>query len=180
MTMPAYTRIPTLEETLLQVQSNAYLTAVLQLAHAHRLSGYGGVDCMDEMVAGEIYEDEEMNSPQLYLLGYIQDMPLDDKHAVVPYLRRLGYSVSVFHDFDESCPFSINFPGHAPTPKFRTTFKVAHTFLYATSPSMMRLRGVLFCVSRLIAWKHRALKYFQGSLATLRAEAVAEYEAMLE
>ena len=171
--------VPSLERTLLELQRNPYLTAVVQLAHLHKLNGFGGVDCFDQMVAGDVTENEVHNSPQLDLLEYIRDMTLEDKHAVVPHVRRLGYSVIVF-DFDLECPFSLNFPGSAPTPIFRETYQTPVTLLYATSPPMMRLRGLLFCISRLLAWKHRALTYFQGALVTLRQEAAAEYQAMFE
>ena len=88
----------------------------------------------------------------------IESLTLDQKRAVIPYLRRLGYSVTVFRDdHADDCPMSVHFPGKAPTPKFRLTYRVLHTLYYATSPGMLRLRGVLRCLPRLLAWKWRAV-----------------------
>ena len=41
------------------------------------------------------------------------------------------------------------------------------------------LRGVLWCVPRLLRWKYRALQYYQGSLATLRAEGIAAHNSLM-
>jgi len=35
---------------------------------------------------------------------------------------------------------------------------VGSIYLYSTSPEMMRMRGVLWCIPRLFWWKHRALQ----------------------
>ena len=52
------------------------------LARSHQTQmGGGGVDCIDSMVAGEIYEDEEHNSPQQALLEHIEGMPYAEKQA---------------------------------------------------------------------------------------------------
>ena len=40
------------------------------------------------------------------------------------------------------------------------------------------LRGVFWCVPRLLRWKHRALTYFQGSLPALLAEGVGAHVAL--
>ena len=140
-----------------EVTANPYLTAILQLAQSHMRHGCGGVDCIDEMVAGDVFEEEEHNSPQTDLMAHIESLTLDQKRAVIPYLRRLGYSVTVFRHADD-CPMSVKFPGKAPTPKFRlTAYRVPPTHHYATSPGMLRLRGVLRCLPRLLAWKWRAV-----------------------
>ena len=88
--------IPSLEQTMREVTTNRYLTAILQLAQSHMRHGCGGVDCIDEMVAGDVFEEEEHNSPQIDLMAHIESLTLVQKQAVVPYLRRLGYSVAVF------------------------------------------------------------------------------------
>lgn len=140
-----------------EMTTNPYLTAIIGLAQSHMHLSYGGVDCIDEMVAGDIFEEEEHNSPQIDLLDYIQSLTLDQKRAVIPYLRRLGYSVFInTSPDDDSCPMSINFPGKAQA-KFRLTYRFPFAYLYATSPGMLRLRGVLWCLPRLLAWKWRAV-----------------------
>jgi hypothetical protein len=151
--------IPSLEQTMREVTANPYLTAILQLAQSHMRHGCGGVDCIDEMVAGDVFEEEEHNSPQTDLMAHIESLTLEQKRAVIPYLRRLGYSVTMFRDdHADDCPMSIHFPGKAPTPKFQlTAYRVPHTLYYATSPGMLRLRGVLRCLPRLLAWKWRAV-----------------------
>lgn len=174
----ARSAIPSLEETLHAVISNRYLSATVQLAHAHRDYGCSGADCIDQMIAGDIHEEEEHNCPQLDLLHHIRGLSLQSKLSAVPYLRRLGYSVILFHDFDSTCPFSIQFPGRAQSPSLRRSMRAPHEYLYATSPGALRLRGFLWCSARLMRWKQRSLRYFQGALGTLLAEAVAEYEAM--
>ena len=153
--------IPSLEQTMREVTANRYLAAILQLAQSHRGHGCGGVDCIDEMVAGDVFEEEEHNSPQAELMAHIESLTLVQKQAVVPHLRRLGYSVAVFRDdHADGCPMRIHFPGKAQTTKFRRpplTFRMPHTYYYATSPGMLRLRGVLRCLPRLLAWKWRAV-----------------------
>ena len=150
---------PSLEQTMREVATNTYLTAILQLAQSHMRHGCDGVNCIDEMVAGDIFEEEEHNSPQTDLMAHIESLTLDQKRAVIPFLRRLGFSVTVFHDddTDDDCPMTICFPGKAPTPKSRLTYRMPHTCYYATSPGMQRLRGVLRCIPRLLAWKWRAV-----------------------
>lgn len=150
------TAVPSLEQTMSEIVTNPYLTAIIQLAQNHMRHGYGGVDCFDEMVAGDVSENEEHNSPQEQLMAHIDSLTLDRKLMVVPFLRRLGYSVSVFCG-ESDCPMSVDFPGKAVTPQRRLSFRVPHTYYYATSPGMLRLRGVLWCLPRLLAWKWRAV-----------------------
>ena len=42
-----------------------------------------------------------------------------------------------------------------------------------------RFLALMWCVPRLLRWKHRALQYYQGSLATLRAEGVADHGSFM-
>ena len=101
---------PSLEQTMREVATNTYLTAILQLAQSHMRHGCGCVDCIDEKVAGDIFEEEEHNSPQTDLMAHIESLTLDQKRAVIPFLRRLGFSVTVFHD-----NVLRHIPGHAAT-----------------------------------------------------------------
>jgi hypothetical protein len=41
------------------------------------------------------------------------------------------------------------------------------------------MRGVFWCVPRLLRWKHRALQYYQGSLATLREQGIADHGSFM-
>ena len=51
-------RVPTLEETLRAVVSHRYLTNIVRLAQEHECKCCGGVDCIDDWVAG--YEDDRV------------------------------------------------------------------------------------------------------------------------
>lgn len=149
--------IPSMEETCSEIVSNDYLRAIISLARSHQRSGFGGVDCIDSMVAGDVEDEEEHNSPQQVLMDHIEGMTYAEKQAVIPYLRRLGYSLLSFGD-EGGIPFSIYFPGHAPCEwDVRVGLRHGFTYLHATSPGMLRLRGVLWCLPRLLAWKWRAV-----------------------
>lgn len=150
--------LPALEDVAREVGSNRYLVAVLQLAQRHAQHECGDVECHDEMVAGDVLEDEAQNSPQEELLAHIRTMSRRQKEAAVPFLRRLGYSVVVWHDGDDARPFSIRFPGKARATKLRRLLRVPHTPLHATSPGMLRMRGVMWCIPRLRLWRRRAAR----------------------
>ena len=129
-----------------EIATNTYLTGVVQLIQDPMHQNRGVVDCYNSMVA--------------VLMAHIESLTLDQKRAVIPHLRRLGYSVLMYRDDSaDDRPMSIYFPGKAKTPKFRLTRRVRlNTYYYATSPGMLRLRGVLWCLPRLLAWKWRAVE----------------------
>lgn len=57
-----------------------------------------------------------------------------------------------------------------------------HVCPWAVARARRRRRWLAFmwCVPRLLRWKHRALQYFQGSLAALLAEGVAANSATMQ
>ena len=154
-------RLPTLEATLFEVSSNRYLTAILQLAQSvMRLGHLGKAPLFSTTVAAGALDDEEpFNGPQVELYEYITALSHSERLSVVPFLRRLGFSVLAAHEDDPTRPMELYLPGHALHPFHaldRLSEVPARTYLYATSPAMLRLRGVLWCTSRLLAWKKRA------------------------
>ena len=63
--------IPSLEQTMREVTTNQYLTAIIQLAQSHMQHNFAGVDCFDQVVAGDVFGEEEHNSPQIELMADI-------------------------------------------------------------------------------------------------------------
>jgi len=192
---PPQMAIPTLGETLREVATNPYLTAILQLAQARMRSGWCDVDCIDDEVAGDVPEYEEHNQPQAELMAQISKLTHTEKLAVVPHLRRLGYSVAVypewFHEMHLArrfCSFAVIAPGYACTPKpipiaprvegATSTYEL-RTYYYATSPGMLRLRGFLWCTPRLMAWKWRAVVKANAPDAPGGQRWMAEYGSMM-
>lgn len=171
--------IPSVEELCNALVSDRYLVAVLALCQRHEALGAGGVDVIDEAVAGDLDSDaeEDFNSPQLDLLDHIGSLSKQNKLAVVPYLRRMGFSVFVWTEDDLHLPFVVHFPGKSVGLHYVVTTR-ACVYLRSTAPGYLRLRGFLSCTPRLLRWKHRALQCFQGSLKTLLAEGVAAHNDM--
>ena len=152
--------VPPIEETLREVVSNRYLANIIRLAHEHKEWGYGGVDCITSMVAGhDDHGDDEMTDVQHDFYHDIESMAYTEMESVIPHLRRLGYSVAFWpNQPDVNCPISINFPGFAQTLKARRELASGRSvYLHSTSPGMMRMRGVLWCIPRILRWKHRVL-----------------------
>ena len=160
-------RIPPVEETLREVVSNRYLANIIRLAHEHKEWEYGGVDCITSMVAGhDTHSDDEMTNVQHAFYHDIESMNYTEMESVIPHLRRLGYSVTFWpNQPDVNCPISINFPGYAQTHNVRGEITSGSVYLYSTSPGMMRMRGVLWCIPRVLRWKHRVLTAYYRPLA---------------
>ena len=155
---------PTLEETLREVAINPYLTAILQLAQAHA--------CTSRLLGAHIE----------IACAHIESLSHAEKLAVVPHLRRLGYSVVVFRDSGDdltSFPFRIHCPGKAHTPKMRQGYSLNRVYYSATSPGMLRLRGFLWCTPRLMAWKWRAVVKANAPDAPGGQRWMAEYGSMM-
>lgn len=149
-------RVPSLEETLSAVVSNRYLANIVRLAHEHQGQGYHGVDCIKRWVAGYNDDDDQWIGDSVWLYDEIISMSYDEMISVIPYLRRLGYSVTYWpEEPDDACPFSIMFPGYAKRPNAAVLNN-----LYSMSPGMMRLRGVLWCIPHLVRWKNRVLQAY--------------------
>ena len=171
--------IPSFEQLCHALQRDRYLVAVLALCQKHQATGYGGVDVRDEAVAGDLDRDdeEEFNSPQLELLNHIDSLSVAEKLSVVPYLRRLGFSVIVWEEDELTLPFVVHFPGCSIVVKYALAAR-ACVYLRSTAPGSLRLRGFMWCMPRLLRWKHRALRYFLGSLEALLVEGVAAHNDM--
>ena len=173
---------PSLEELCIALQTDRYLISVLALCQRHLALGCGGVDCIDWRVAGDEDDDEgPINDAVRDLSDFIDSLSALEKLSAVPFLRRLGYSVMVWVEDDTTLPFSVYFPGKSfsPTREERTLALVNDRVYHrSTSLGAQRLRGVIWCLPRLLRWKHRALQFFQGSLSTLLAEGVGAHVAL--
>ena len=84
--------------------------------------------------------------------------------AAVPYLRRLGYSMTV-RPMDDECPITVGLPGRATKRSaildridrnVRARKAEFHFHLYGRSFRQVRARGVLKCVPRLLGWLRAA------------------------
>ena len=76
---------------------------------------------------------------------------------IIPLLRCIGYSIIVNTQKSQK-PFLIMLPGHAPNLFDVNQKKLC--LLRSTSPNIMKMRGFIYCLPKLIRWKHRSLKYF--------------------
>lgn len=76
------------------LRSNAYLAAVVCTAHSERAAGYGGVDAFDHRI------------------GEFGHLTREEKLAIIPALRQIGFSVLVYEDSD-SCPMTVRW-AHCP------------------------------------------------------------------
>ena len=168
---------PSLEQLGYALQNNCYLIAVLARCQLCKAFGSRGVCCTDEDVAGYRAQDEENTE---WLLRHINTLSKEDKLSIVPFLCRMGYNVLVFpHEF-VSFPFSVDLLGSQSLKAVLSYERSACECKYyrSTAPGAQRLRGVMWCVPRLLRWKHRALQFFQGSLSSLLAEGVGAHVAL--
>ena len=101
--------LPTLEALGLEQRTNPWLAAVCYRAAQHFNMGYGGVD-MIVREGGFGHGDD----------AYMLDLDYDDLVGVIPHVRRLGYTVTIFSDHEVHChayncpfglirPFSVGF-----------------------------------------------------------------------
>ena len=173
-------RVPSLDETLRAVVSNRYLANVVRLAHEHKDQGCRGVDCVKQWVAGYNDDDGKWTKDSMWLYGEINSMSYDEMITAIPYLLRLGYSVTYWpEERDDACPFSIMFPGYAETLKRRKICRSGSIYLYSTAPGMVCLRGVLWCTPRLVRWKNRVLQAYYHPHAPGGMAHIAEGVAMV-
>jgi hypothetical protein len=141
--------IPTLEATTRELMTNDYLSTII---HMIKVEDNVRCPCRDVDVAALVEINVGMSER-------IRRMSSVQKLEIVPYLCRLGYSVAVIQNGD--CPFEVQSPGHAATPKERRTdYVLTHTYYYATSPGMLRLRGFFYHVWRLLAWLKRSREHY--------------------
>ena len=106
VTMDQYNRlpVPSLEELCAALRDNRWLCALVETARLQRdLSNDGGV-CA---------------TPETFHDKYATGLAYDALVAVVPFLRRLGYSVMLFSDRNREHPFNVGYPwSDAPPPQY--------------------------------------------------------------
>ena len=177
----ALTLMPTLEDTMRELVTNRYLANIVRLAHENQELGCGGVDCWVDMVAGHVDDDEtDMTPSQQRLRDDLESMTYTEMVSAIPYLRRLGYSIVHYVEVDLNCPFAIYFPGHARNAiRARAISSQDCRYMYSTTPAMLRMRGLLWTVPRLLRWKYRALQRYYHPNAPGGRASIAEGVAMV-
>ena len=145
--------LPTMEEVAHALVVRPWLAAVVYKAAQISYMGYGGggVEPRDFP-----HEDDD----------HLRHLEYDDLVSVVPFVRRLGYEVTLFSDEDPECPFSLGFVGyqfpwiHATEPRLKAYARGEYDryliHLHGTSPMQSRRRGLLKCVPRLLGWLRSA------------------------
>lgn len=180
---------PSLEELCSALQTNRYLVSVLALCHRVQDSGFGSVDCGDGDVAGVDGVVGTLNDALRELLHFIDTVSETEKLSVVPFLCRLGYSVVVWLDEDAPspyapAPFSVHFPhlSFRLSSEKRLLARSNCVYYRSTSPGAQRLRGVVWCLPRVMRWKWRAIErgYAPGGPLYLLAKQSFERLASLQ
>ena len=148
--------LPTAEQLAYELMTNYKLSIVLARLKVEETNDWGGMDILD----GHGFKfdwaqpRDSVSEPEEIFDG--NRINQDEKVAMVPYLRRLGYSVLFFNDFDGDT-FSVNFPGHAS--KKRELLRPRPHWgehLYARTFCQARMWGVIRCVVKLKALAKRA------------------------
>ena len=139
VTMDQYNRlpVPSLEELCAALRDNRWLCALVETARLQRdWSNDGGV-CA---------------TPETFHDKYATGLAYDALVAVVPFLRRLGYSVMLFSDRNREHPFNVGYPGRTlPRPSMLDQDLFDHVergepygvYLLGTAPEQVRRRGLL-------------------------------------
>jgi len=145
--------IPTLEALLAELREDNWLTTVVH---------YAAQNCM--FASGMPHDIRPKNFDQpadehLHSFNYTELV------SIVPYVRRLGYCVTLYSHKDVDWPFAISHVGHGQRPlraKEARLAEYAHyrsrypIWLHGTSPAQIRRRGLLKCVPRLLGWLRAA------------------------
>ena len=172
--------LPTLQELAEQLTGNRWLCAVVQQIVDDCPQSAPPVE--GSRVIPDMFRDHELSNLAYHKLV-----------AAVPYLRRLGYAVTLFSDESSHHPFNVEFLGH-PKPHLvdlqEDLWKHArleecefgHPYeirMHGTSPKQIRRRGLLKCVPRLLGWLRQARIALAdpsrpGAMAALAAEREAE------
>jgi len=144
--------LPTMEEVAHALVVNPWLAAVVHKAAQMKKLGYTGTN----MSPADFPHHEHLQA-----LSYCQ---LAD--FVVPFVRRLGYQVTLYSVEENCLPFSVGFVGHQFDPAHATESRLKayargeHSdyliHLHGTSPMQIRHRGLLKCVPRLLGWLRSA------------------------
>ena len=163
-------RVPSLEETLHAVVTNRSLANIVYVAQGQRDWGYSGLVCL-----AHCEDDGDDGDGTAVPTGWGSRA----MESAIPYFRRLGYFVTYSPDApDFTCRLYLTLPGHTRLLN-RSAFRSGSVHLCSTAPGMMRLRGVLWCIPRLLWWKHRALKPYYHPSAPGGIANIAEGVEML-
>ena len=177
--------IPSLEKLCEEMASNPWLAAVVRRVTQHKSWGDREANIFTESFTDNCLDvDQE---------GEFDHYSLDQSHAIVPYLRRLGYGVTLYSEgmfpMVDDLPFSIRtkfsfHPGHLQEFKTALTEHKNHgTPYFATlrgnSPRQIRGRGLVKCVPKLLGWLRQARITLAdpsrpGAMDTLEAERAKE------
>ena len=142
--------LPSLEALGKELCTNRWLCAVV-----HRVVQYDGMGFKGCLCA----------TPDSFNDHYLRNLEYNDLVAVVPYLRRLGYAVTLFPDEEQSHPFNVGFldqprrylvdlhEGFLEHVDQGGTYPIR---MHGTSPAQIRGRGLLKCVPRLLGWLRQA------------------------
>ena len=104
--MDQYNRlpVPSLEELCAALRDNRWLCALVETARVQRDWSKDGGVCA---------------TPETFHDKYATGLAYDALVAVVPFLRRLGYSVMLFSDRNREHPFNVGYPwSDAPPPQY--------------------------------------------------------------
>tara|TARA_Y100000389_G_scaffold22809_1_gene19504 strand:+ start:72 stop:1085 length:1014 start_codon:yes stop_codon:yes gene_type:complete len=165
--------LPTAAALCLELRTNQWLGSVVHSAATDLHTGFG---CYVAKVDANY---EEFTYEELV--------------EIVPFVRRLGYSVCIFISDDvlalKRCPFAVYFPGH-PTPRSGTPSFWAHAnegcgyvvALCGTAPDQLGWRGLITAVVRFKVLLERARVRLAdprrpGAQAALAAELATELAA---
>ena len=159
--------LPTAEAFVDEMITNRYLAAVLALTHARKDAGYGGVDCINSSVAGRHLDHErDLDESELAFCDEFEEMSLNEKRAITPFLQRAGFHVVLYHDHD--CPISINWCVGPTRLTVTQDIEQAKRGFYCFNLEqsthrypprtfkIVRQRGVVKCVPKLLAWLRQA------------------------
>ena len=86
--------LPSLEALGKELCTNRWLCAVIHRVVEYDAMGFKGGVCA---------------TPDSFNDHYLRNLDYNDLVAVVPYLRRLGYAVTLFPDEEQSHPFNVGF-----------------------------------------------------------------------
>lgn len=145
--------VPSLEALANELRTNRWLCALLH--HVVRQAAYG-------------YKGGAHATPDSFgtEASYLRNLGYEELVAVVPYVRRLGYTVVLFSDVDPDHPFNVAFMDqsqhwclklhHEDLLNHAQTGEEYGIRLRGTSPTQIRRRGLLKCIPRLLGWLRQA------------------------
>ena len=204
--------VPSLEDTLRATAENHYLNAVISMCHVHKTHGFGGVDVIDDHVAwpqGSVYQGVCFPAVCRNFLAELRAMPHREKLAAVPFLRRLGFGVTLFRAEDgalgseesarlgvergmsrQEIPFSLSFASFKLSIKIKRSkartdvqssrVRLGMIDLHATDPRSLRFRGLLRCAPKLLILARRAVERCNAPGGAGAAAAKKSFESKVD